>query len=219
MIDDWSTYSPTDFLMFSSETYWRVVELYLSDLWYVQILVYPIVFLALWLVSRGRQTRLVYLFLAVIWLVPAYTFFLQQYATIMLAAPYFAGLFVVQSALFFLMAIINTVTPGFYWRQSAPLIVCALVVQPMLGFLVNREGASFEGVVLMPDATAVFSLGVLLLIGARFWLYVVPIVWLVISALTLYAMNDSTWIVLILTVLYCLGVQITKLSNRRKPPA
>jgi hypothetical protein len=60
-----------------------------------------------------------------------------------------------------------------------------------------------------PDPTALATLGVLLLAGARpLWLYPIPVVWCLVSGATLWAMDASGAAVVPLAALLAAGLAV-----------
>jgi hypothetical protein len=150
---EWSTYSLSDFLMFSPRSYWRMVDGYLRELWPAHLVAYAAV-LGAAMASRERP-RLALLLLAGAWLWVAWAFFWERFAAINLAAPWIAAAFAAQAALLLLAAA---------WRPHAP---------PALGILVGVLGWPLAE----PLALATWGL-----CWRRWWLCVIPSLSLVASA-------------------------------------
>jgi hypothetical protein len=96
---DWLSYRPSDFLMFSPRTYWRLFELHNADWWPLQGLALALGIAGGLAVQRGgvAAQRLVASGLAVAWAFVAWAFLVQRYATINWAAIGLAWLFAVQA--------------------------------------------------------------------------------------------------------------------------
>lgn len=192
------SYSLTDLLMFTSHTYERMFELYNRELWPAHL---PIAVLVFWLMAVTRhsgvphRTRLASLLLAFFWAAIAWRFFLQHYAAINLAAPWFALGFAVQAVLF---AVVGAMAGRlqYAWSDSTigrtglALLLFAVLFVPFISVLLGRSwrGTDFFGAT--PDPTAIGTIGVLLMTqGKMRWLLLpIPILWCVISFLTYLAM-------------------------------
>lgn len=187
----WATYTPGDLLMFSPETYFRLYELYNADLWPAQVLVLALTVKLVMLTDRpsAAGSRWTGLLLALAWGVIAWFFFLERYADINLAAPWFAAGFFVQAALWAGAAVLGR--PRYAWAEGAlgraglALLGYAVVVHPLLGPLAGREWQGVELFGLAPDPTALGTLG--LLLTARrspWWLWPLPLAWCAVIGLT-----------------------------------
>jgi hypothetical protein len=100
-MSEWWTYRPTDLLMFSPETYYRLFELYNADVWPAQIMALAAGVAIFVLMVRGPRWsgHVVAALLAAAWFTVAWAYFLERYATINLAAPYLAWGFAAQAVL------------------------------------------------------------------------------------------------------------------------
>jgi hypothetical protein len=221
---EWSTYRPSDFLMFAPRIYWRLFESLNAAWWPAQAVFVgaPLAWLAAsW---RPRVARLpsqhgAALFLAGCWWVVAWAFLQQRYAPINWAASAFALAFALQGAALITLA----------WGGSAPgeehpprhhigsvLLLWALIGHPLLAPALGRPWAQAEVFGLAPDPTAIGTLGFLLLWGAptsanRLWLrllWLVPMVWCALSAATLATMGSpQAWVMLAALTLAAAGAR------------
>ena len=100
-MSDWLSYTPSDFLLFSARTYYRLFELYNRAIWPGQILALMLGLVILWLLHRGsaRQGLIVTAILAAGWLWTAWAYLLEHYDTINWAARYFAIGFAIEALL------------------------------------------------------------------------------------------------------------------------
>ena len=193
----WWTYSLSDLLLFSSETYHRLFELYNKAIWPT-----PLLFLAIGILipvlvfwKPAWQGPFISAVLAVSWGWVAWAYHLQHYATINWAAPGFAMGFVGQALLFLWSGIIRG---RLVYRPAIAVIDwigfgvfgLALVIQPLLAPLLGRAWIQAEIFGVAPDPTAIATLGLLLLTGRRvYWtLLILPAVWCLISGAILAAM-------------------------------
>ena len=197
-MSEWWTYSPSDFLLFSARTYYRLFELYNTDIWPLQI---PLLALGAAIAAmawRGGATRgrCVAATLAGCWIWVAWGFHWQRYATINWAATYFAAAFAAEALLLIWTGVIR----GAFeldTRLAAPqriglgVFLFALLVQPLIGPLVGREWAQMEVFGAAPDPTALATLGILL---ARRWmswgLLIIPLLWCALSGIVLRTMGS-----------------------------
>ncbi len=125
---DWSSYSLSDFLLFSPRVYERLIATYNTELWPLQVLSVAIagaIFLALTRARGPTALRAAYLLIAVAWAVVGYAYLWETYRTINWAAAYVAPVFVVETALLIALA----ARPDIRWasRRSLPEI-CALAL-------------------------------------------------------------------------------------------
>jgi hypothetical protein len=203
VMSEWWTYSLSDFLLFSSRTYYRLFDLYNAALWpaHLAALALGLVILALLVRGGTRSNRAACVMLAVCWLWVAWAFLFTRYATINWAAAWFAGLFVVQAALLVLAGATGG-NPGFESRLrragAIGLFVFALLIQPLIGSLMGRPWAQAEVFGMAPDPTALGTLGVALLqsTGRRWLLLAVPLLWCAIAGATLWTMGAGDAVVL-----------------------
>lgn len=198
MISDLSTYSLTDFLMFTPDMYFRLYELLNAGLWPAPLLAAPVGLLLLGLARRGgpAAARMSSGLAAAAWAAVAWWFFHRLYTDINLAASWFAVGFGIQSALLTLFGVVvgrlGCARPsGITGRLGMAVLVFALLVHPLLGPLAGRSWTGVELFGLAPDPTALGTLGLLLTSPWRHrWvLALLPLGWCVVSALTYLAMD------------------------------
>lgn len=195
MLDELDSYALSDFLLFSQETYFRLFELYNRAIWPLQVLLLGLGGIALYLLRRRGCARVAWGLLALVWAWVAWAFHLERYATINLAAPYFAALFGLEAVL--LLAIGTAAGRLRASEASAPIagtavVVYAVVLHPLTGLLAGRTWPQLAYFGAAPDPTAIATLGMLLFAGGplRVVLLVPAAAWCVISALTSYAMES-----------------------------
>lgn len=191
-MSEWWTYRLSDFLMFSPRTYWRLVELYNREVWPAQILALATGLALLWLAAseRPQAARIVAAALAAAWLWVGWAFHWQRYATINWAAAWLAAAFWFQALLLGVSGVLQegAARPaGVVVRRTGwALAIAGLLLYPLAGLLAGRPWAQTESFGTMPDPTALATLG-LVLAGhqpARVWICVIPVLSLVIGALT-----------------------------------
>ena len=197
-MSEWWAYQPADLLMFSPQTYYRLFELYNTGLWPAQILTLAAGVAIATLMLRGPRWRgrVVASLLALIWFFVAWAYFIDRYATINLAASYFALGFVVQAALLAVVGSfrgqitfdgVKTLTE----KVGNALFFFALVFQPLIGPFFGREWSGMELFGLAPDPTVVGTLGVLLAANRIRWeLFIIPVLWCAVTGATLWIMKS-----------------------------
>ena len=205
-MSEWWTYRPEDFLLFSPRVYWRMFELHNAAFWPLHLATLAaglaIVLLAL---RRPRGHGLwVALILAALWAFVGWSFLWNRYAAINWAIAYVAPAFGLQALL---LAIVRRAHGGFAFdrrdiaaRLGLLLAVIGLVAYPLLPPLFGRPWTSAEVFGIAPDPTAIATLGILLAASGRLvpLLFPIPLLWLLLSGLTLRTMGDpQAWIPLL----------------------
>lgn len=197
-MSDWLSYELSDFLLFSSRTYYRLFELYNRDIWPAQFLPLGLglAILVLWRKPGPWRGRAVAVALALCWAWVAWAYFYQRYDTINWAARYFAIGFALQSALLAYEGVIRDRFAGgpqsdIASRLGLGLFAFALAVQPLAAPLAGRAWSQIEVFGIVPDPTAIGTLGILVAAERPLWrLLTVPLVWCAISGATLWTMRS-----------------------------
>lgn len=215
-------YSLSDLLLFSPETYLRLLGRYNVDMWPLQI-VFAILGLSLIGLVRSsniNSDRIVAGLLAVIWLWVAYAFHIERYATIQIAANYFAAMFIIQAILLFLIGVVGariqfSLGGGLINRIGLGLVILGVLFYPLVEWGTGRPWDQVEMFALMPDPTVVATLGFLLLIVQRpHWLLlVIPILWTVISGALSWEMG--TYVSLLAPAVALLSVVLSLIQSIR----
>lgn len=203
-MSEWWTYHLSDFLLFTSRTYYRLFEIYNAAIWPAQILALGLGLAIAPLSRRGSASsgRLIAAILAACWLWVAIAFHAARYATINYAAGYFAWAFGVEAALLIWTGIVRgrlqferpAERAG---RVGLAIFLFALVIEPLVGPLLGRGWKGIELFGVAPDPTAVATLGVLLLARGRgrVLLLVIPVIWCATTGAFLFAMKaPDFWI-------------------------
>jgi hypothetical protein len=190
----WSSYRPSDFLMFSPGTYWRLVELHNRAVWPLQLLVFALGAVLAWTLWRGHRwaPRTLLLLSALAWSAVAWGWHLQRYAAINWAATWLAGAFALQAALWLVAAALpqhGSAAPVWVRRWAVGLLLAGLLAYPLLGPALGRPWVQGETVALSPDPTLLASLAALL-VARHVWLWPIPLVGCALSALTLWTMDE-----------------------------
>lgn len=187
-MSEWWTYSLSDFLMFSSRSYYRLIESYNAAIWPAHFLALVAGVIVLGAIARPRQhlRRSAALVLAAAWGWVAWAYHLERYAEINTAAPYFAVAFAVHALLLCWLAY----RPGNAAPAPQPLALglsgLAILAYPLLALA--RDGGQWrqaEVFGIVPDPTVVATLGVLLAWRAPAIFWLVPVLWCLVSGATL----------------------------------
>jgi hypothetical protein len=225
-MSEWWTYRPEDFLLFSPRVYWRMFELHNAALWPLQLVTLTAgVFTVLLVAWRPRgHGRWIAFILAVAWAFVGWSFLWTRYATINWAAVYVAPAFAVQAMLLF---VAGALPDGLSFDRRGPgawagylLVAFALAGQPLLAPLQGRVWTSSEIFGIAPDPTAIGTLGLLLLVrGKRLPLLLpVPVLWCLLSAMTLWTLGAlEAWASFAAAAL-TLTALIANIADRRGSP-
>lgn len=218
-MSEWWSYTLSDFLLFSARTYYRLFEIYNSEIWPAQILAIAlgIAMLVYLFRTEAWQGRVVTTILAVCWLWVAWAFHIERYATINWAANYFAASFMIEAAL---LIWIGTIHDQLHFKPTGNasylvglgVFLFALVVQPLIGPITGRPWLQAEIFGIAPDPTVIATLAILLLASNRIgWMLLpIPIIWCGISGATLWAMEAPDALIMPLAALLTLSLVIWK---------
>ena len=216
-MSDWLSYTLSDFLLFSPRTYYRLFELYNSDIWPAQIAALMLGFaaLGLWLRGGAWNGRAVAGILAACWLWVAGAYLLGRYDTINWAAKYFAAGFALEALLLVWAGVVRdrlALPPpaGMAGWGGLAIFAFALCLQPLAAPLSGRPWSQVELFGVAPDPTAVATLGILAAGRPPGWLIVLPAIWCAISAATLWTMQSPDALVTPATALLALVLAACK---------
>ncbi|HLT79329.1 MAG TPA: DUF6064 family protein [Ferrovibrio sp.] len=194
---EWWTYRLSDFLLFSPQTYYRLFELYNAAIWPMQVPALAAGLGILALLRRGGAApgRTTGVLLGLGWLWTAWVYHRGWYAPINWAADYYAIGFAAQGALLLLSAAWPgrlAVASGLKRARTGwGIVVFAIVAHAMLPLLLGRPVLQAEVFGIAPDPTATATLGALLAMHLIRWeLLVLPLLWCVITSLTLWTMDS-----------------------------
>jgi Family of unknown function (DUF6064) len=198
-MSEWWTYRLSNFLLFSPRTYYRLFELYNSEIWPGQVLALLVGLAVLALIRNGGQwqSRVIAAALAASWLWVAWAYHYARYASINWAATYFAGAFALEALLLLGFGVVKELhlrpRNGWISRAGIGLVVFALVLHPLIGPLVGRSWSQVEIFAIAPDPTVVATLGVIVLAsGWSMWLLLpIPILWCLVSGATAWMMHSA----------------------------
>lgn len=216
-MSEWWTYSLSDFLMFSSRSYYRLIESYNAAIWPAHVLALVVGVIVLGAIARPRQhlQRSAALVLAAAWGWVAWAYQLERYAEINTAAPYFAAAFAVQALLLCWLAY----RPGNAAQAPQPLGLgltgLAIFAYPLLALA--RDGSNWhqaEVFGIVPDPTVVATLGVLLAWRAPAIFWLIPVSWCLVSGATLMELKiGHAW----LLPAIALTAVLARVMGSRKP--
>ena len=223
-MSEWWTYRPSDFLLFAPRTYYRLFELYNSEVWPVHIvaLLAGVTILALMRSRTPWRGRLAAAMLAAGWLWVAWAFHWQRYATINWAASYFAVGFAIEALLLFWIGVVRdrlrfNTNRNASTRIGVAMFVFALIVQPLLGLLFGREWRQLEVFGVAPDPTVVATLGLLLAANRINWIALpIPLLWCLLGGATLWVMNAADAFVLPVLAIILVLLSTFRLSAARR---
>ncbi|CAH2404521.1 DUF6064 family protein [Mesorhizobium ventifaucium] len=204
-MSEWWTYRLEDFLLFSPRVYWRMFELANAASWPLHLLTLAAgLAIVLLVLRRPRRHGLwIALVLAAFFAFVGWSFLWNRYAVIDWAIAYVAPVFGLQAPLLAFGGARGSLAfnrRDIAGRLGLLIAVAGLVVYPLLPPLFGRPWASAEVFGIAPDPTAIVALGVLLAAsgGPVPLLFAIPLLWLLISGLTLHAMGDpQAWLPLL----------------------
>lgn len=188
---EWWTYGLSDFLMFSPETYWRLVARHNAAGWPAQLLTGAVPAALLVVLRGGSATtaRTVLVVLALAWAWLGHAFYWQRYSEIFLGAPWIAGACGVQSILLAAAALRPLRRRDGSPRPAATALMATALGYPLLAPLTGHPWSEAEVFAFLPDPTAWATLGALLALrqvpgAARLALALLPLLTLLLGALT-----------------------------------
>ncbi len=225
-MSEWWTYRPEDFLLFSPRVYWRMFELHNAALWPLQVLAIAAGLIIILLVAwRPRSSaRWLAALLAILWIFVGWSFLWNRYADINWAAAYVAPAFAVEGVL---LLVAGSLLDGLAFDRRGLagwtghlFLAFAIAAQPLLAPLQGRGWPSSEVFGIAPDPTAIATLGLLLLARGRLLplLLPIPVLWCLLSGITLQTMRESqAWALHAALALSATACIWTIIRRRRSP--
>jgi len=219
MSADWQSYRLGDFVPFTPEVYFRLIERVNEAFWPWQLVLLALGLGALVLALRGNY-RAALVVLAPAWVVSALAFHFDYYAEINVAASWFGRAFIAQALLLVVLAALpvrrpSRSRPGTIQRIAGTAIaVIGIAAWPLISVLAGHGWGRSEVFGLHPDPIAVATLGIVLLVvtGLRAGLAMaIPAVWCLMTGLILHAL-DATWAMLPMMLAVVAG--LTPLAGR-----
>ena len=196
---EWWSYSLSDFLLFSPRTYHRLMERYNLAVWPGQVLALGLGLLIILLLPRRSswQGRIIPCVVALLWAWVAWAFLWKRYSTINWAVSYLLPMFVLQVLLLVWVGVVRgrlsfQVSRTASGIAGAALLLFSIAVYPALAPILGRSWRQAEVFGIAPDPTAIGTAGLFLLMhgGFRSMLLALPLLWCVVSGLTLWAMHS-----------------------------
>ncbi|MDB4409735.1 DUF6064 family protein [Gammaproteobacteria bacterium] len=222
-MNEWWTYDIADLVLFTPGTYFRLFELYHRDWWPVQLacLAMAAVILLCLRLKSNRGNRVIAILLAASWAWVGWVFLHLRFAPIHWIANWYAVAFFLQALLLFIYGVSrrgmkfesgNTLRA----RIGVFVLLGALLAMPATALITGREWMQTELFAMTPDATALATLGLLLLTTDRAaaWLVVIPVAWCFITGATLWALEAPE--AMILPVCAVLTIALMLLPAKRR---
>ena len=225
-MNDWQTYRLEDFIPFTPDIYWRLLERINETFWPLHILAVSIGLTALLLALRGHQ-RMALALLAPAWLTSGMLFHFTYYAELNWAAPWFGWAFLAQAVLLLALALFagSSRTHGSSTALStwigATIALVSVLAYPLIALTIGPGLSHALTYGLHPDPTAIATLGVLLIIlrGPTLWLaMLIPILWCVIASLTLMAINATGALIPLAAATIIAGTSLARSINSAVRP-
>ena len=222
-MDEWWTYGIADLVLFTPETYFRLFELHHRDWWPLQLAclaVAIVILLCLWL-KPARGGRVVAILLAASWAWAGWAFLHLRFAPIHWVADWYAVAFFLQALLLFIYGISrrgmefetgNSVRAGI----GVFVLLGALLAMPATAYLTGRDWMQAELFAMTPDATALATLGLLLLTKDRVavWLVVIPVAWCIVTGATLWTLAAPEALILPAGAMLTIALMVMPVNRR-----
>jgi hypothetical protein len=223
-MSEWWKYRPEDFLLFSPRTYWRMFELQNEAYWPLPVLTLALGGIVTFLAARASRNaiRSAAAILALAWAFVAYTFLWHRYAGINWAIVYAVPAFAVETVLLLMIAVrsgISMAPRGIISWTGYLLLAFATVGVPLLH---GRERATSEIFGIAPDPTVIATLGFLLVLRGRYLclLYLIPVLWCLLSGATLHTMREAeAWMPFAAVAAVALAALTMAIRRPHPPPA
>lgn len=205
MQESWVTlasYRLHDLLMFSAETYFRLIEVINRQWWPAPLVGALLAWVVLVAAFRRKVPRLAPILLALAWVAVALLYFREGFEGIHWLGHWWMGVFSLQALAWLAWAVaVRPAYAGGGMRRRLGLgLLGAAAAWPFVAVALERPIWQVEIVGFAPDPTVLMSLGLLLALQpSRRWalgLSVVPLGWCVFSSATLWTMAQPHALVL-----------------------
>lgn len=201
-MSEWWSYRPSDLIMFSPRVYFRQIESFNVEFWPLQIVLTVVGLGIAFLLyrARGHDHRIAGILLGLAWIFVGVAYLGLRLSSINWAATYAAYAFFLQGLALIAGCLIwprcgHEVSSGL----AAPLFaVATMLLYPLVNLIDGEALLTAETFGLMPTPTAVATFGLLGIVHNRAFasvLAIIPLLWCLIIAATLNAMNLTTWLV------------------------
>lgn len=189
------SYRLSDFILFSDKAYYRQFELYNHAIWPLHLIALVFSFVIIYALWKKPvwAGRVIAALLILSWIWVAWAFLFERFYQIHIVANWYAFGFILQAGLISWYGVIKNqfslfVQSKFRINIGLVLLFIALIIYPLIAFVTDRSWLQFEMFSLAPDPTVIATFAILLLCKVSAALYVVPIIWLLISGITLVVM-------------------------------
>lgn len=190
-----SSYSLSDFILFSDNAYYRLFELYNQAIWPLHLVAIAFALVIVFFLWKkpAWAGRVIAVLLTLSWVWVAWAFLYERFYQIHIVANWYAFAFILQAGLITWYGVIKNQFSLLV--QSKPranlglvLLFISLIIYPFIALVAGRNWLQFEMFMLAPDPTVLATLAILVLCKVSSVLYVVPVIWLLISSVTLIVM-------------------------------
>ena len=199
-MNGWANYQLQDFIPFTADIYFRLFERMGETFWPLHLLTLTLGVTAL-VLALTQRSRLACLLPAPLLVFVGITFFIQRYSELNWAGGYVGYAFITQAVLLVLIVLSGFGVDKSPRHTSPPVVIgvaitlFGLIVMPLIAPLAGGSWYQAEMVGIHPDPTAMTTLGLALILlrGVTLWVVaVIPVLWIVISALTLQVLDASS---------------------------
>lgn len=196
-MSDWTSYRLQDFIPFTADVYFRLLERTGEALWPLHLLTLALGACALFLATAGRP-RIACFLMAPPWAFVGVAFFAHRYSELNWAGHYASRAFLAEAAILALVAVTGRGTAGPRQHKSAAgftgvlIVAFSLVGYPLMAPLMGHGWYRAEILGIHPDPTAIATLGLALITlrGTAIWVAaIIPALWIAFSGLTLLVLD------------------------------
>lgn len=195
MINFLTSYSLNDFLLFSADVYWRLLDVYVHEYFFIAAATNVCFLLLLAGLTQPSTPRLIFLLLAPLWVWLGWRFYIIEYASINWSA-YIMGLMCLLQAPFFLA--LSVLMRKRQFQIDFAVLITAIVyvclLRPFIMWSVFPQ-LQISEIGLLPLPTLLLSLGITLAIKAsyRWVLLLIPLALLTFETVTLFLLMSPGW--------------------------
>lgn len=203
-MNGWTSYTLQDFIPFTADIYFRLIERMSETFWPLHLLTLLLGVAAVWLAFKNHS-RLACLLIAPVWAFVGFAFFIQRYAELNWAGGYIGYFFLAQAILLLFIALTGVGLDNAIRKRPPAVIGIFITLVGVIGlpFITPINGGAWlqaEVFGIHPDPTAMTTLGLTLIMfrGWALWLIaIIPALWLLITGLTLWVLGATAAIVVI----------------------